>query len=90
MSNKYIYRSRISEAKTREIIKYFSVDLNATQISKLSNLSRNSVNNILTALRLRISLLSEQEKPFTGEVEVDESFFGARRQKGKRGRGAYG
>ena len=90
MRNKYIYRSRISEAKTREIIKYFSVDLNATQISKLSNLSRNSVNNILTALRLRISLLSEQEKSFSGEVEVDECFFGARRQKGKRGRGAYG
>ena len=90
MNNKYIYRSRISEAKTREIIRYFSVDLNATQISKLSNLSRNSVNNILTALRLRISLLSELETPFNGEIEVDESYFGARRQKGKRGRGAYG
>ncbi len=80
----------ISEAKTREIIRYFSVDLNATQISKLSNLSRNSVNNILTALRLRISLISELETPFNGEIEVDESYFGARRQKGKRGRGAYG
>lgn len=90
MLNKYIYRSMISEAKTREIIRYFSVDLNATQISKLSNLSRNSVNNILTALRLRISLISELETPFNGEIEVDESYFGARRQKGKRGRGAYG
>jgi len=90
MNNKYIYRSRISEAKTREIIKYFSVDLNATQISKLSKVSRNSINNILSALRIRISLLSELEAPFNGEIEVDESYFGARRKKGKRGRGAYG
>ena len=32
----------------------------------------------------------EQAAPFQGEVEVDESFFGAKRKKGKRGRGAYG
>lgn len=30
------------------------------------------------------------KSPFSGEVEVDESFFGARRVKGKLGRGAYG
>ncbi|MCY4512774.1 MAG: IS1595 family transposase, partial [Bdellovibrionales bacterium] len=29
MKNKYFIRSRISEAKFREIIKYFSVDLTA-------------------------------------------------------------
>ena len=90
MHNKYLYRSRISEAKFKEIIKLFSVDLNATQISKLTNLSRNSINRILYALRIRIAGLCEIETPFKGEIEVDESFFGARRQKGKRGRGAYG
>jgi transposase len=90
MHNKYLYRSRISEAKFKEIIKLFSVDLNATQISKLTNLSRNSINKILYALRIRIAGLCEIETPFKGEIEVDESFFGARRQKGKRGRGAYG
>ncbi len=31
----------------------------------------------------------EKQSPFTGEVEVDESYFGGRR-KGKRGRGAAG
>ena len=30
------------------------------------------------------------ESPLSGEVEVDESFFGAGRVKGKRGRGAGG
>ena len=32
----------------------------------------------------------DQSKPFTGEVEIDESYFGARRVRGKRGRGASG
>ena len=89
MHNKYLHRSRVSEAKFREIIKLFSVDLDATQISKLGSLSRNSIIKILLALRVRIAELCEFEKPFQGEVEVDESFFGARRKKGKRGRGAY-
>ena len=26
----------------------------------------------------------------TGEIEVDESYFGAKRSRGKRGRGAFG
>lgn len=32
----------------------------------------------------------EAQSPFCGEVEVDESYFGAKRVKGKRGRGAFG
>lgn len=44
--NKYIARSRISEVKFREILKYFCLDIEATKISKLSNISRQSVNKI--------------------------------------------
>ena len=29
------------------------------------------------------------ESPLSGQIASDESFFGARRVKGKRGRGAY-
>ena len=32
----------------------------------------------------------ESESPFSGEIEVDESYFGAWRVRGKRGRGAGG
>ncbi len=32
----------------------------------------------------------EKQRPMFGVVEVDESLFGAKRVKGKRGRGAYG
>ena len=38
----------------------------------------------LTASKLAV----EEARPFTGEVEIDESYFGARRVRGKRGRGA--
>lgn len=33
MKNKYIVRSRISEAKFREILKYFCMDIEAVKIS---------------------------------------------------------
>lgn len=90
IQNKYSYRSRISEAKFREIIKLFSVDLDATQISHLSGLNRNTINRYLGLIRQRIVEHCQEESPFSGEIEVDESWFGARRVKGKRGRGAFG
>lgn len=90
MANKYFKRSRVSASKIRQLLKLFSLDLNALQIAKLSGLNKNIVNNYLQKIRLLIALFCERDSPFKGEVEVDESFFGARRVKGKRGRGAYG
>ena len=86
--NKYYIRSRISEHKFREIIKYFSGDLTAKQISIFTKLNINTINSILKKIRIRIAEYSEKEKPVSGEVEVDESYFGPKRIKGKRGRGA--
>jgi transposase len=40
--------SRLSEAKFREVIKCFSVDLSATQIAQLTQLNLNTINKILT------------------------------------------
>ena len=88
--NKYKKRSRISDAKFRQILKLFCVDLNASQIADLTSLNRNTVNGYLRTFRLRIAEICETQSPYSGEVEVDESWFGARRIKGKRGRGAYG
>ena len=90
LKNKYANRSKISEAKIRQIVKLFSLDLDASQIAKISGLNRNTINRYLTEIRLRISEYCELQSPFSGEVEVDESYFGARRVKGKRGRGAFG
>ncbi len=90
MRNKYVKRSRISEKKFRQLVKLFSLDLDAVQISELSYLNRNTVNRYLQAIRTRIAEFCEVESPFNGEVEIDESYFGAKRVKGKRGRGASG
>jgi transposase-like protein len=90
ITNKYIKRSRISEAKFRELVRYFSLDLDAQKISVLTRLNRNTVNRYLHKIRERIAAFCEESSPFRGEVEIDESYFGARRVKGKRGRGAYG
>ena len=90
ITNKYINRSRISEAKFREFIRYFSLDLDAHKIAFLTSLNRNTVNRYLLLIRKRIAAFCEQSSPFHGEIEVDESYFGARRIRGKRGRGAYG
>ena len=88
MRNKYVKRSRISAKKFRQLVKLFSIDLDAVQISELSHLNRNTVNRYLKAIRTRIAEFCEVESPFNGEVEIDESYFGAKRVKGKRGRGA--
>ena len=88
--NRYKNRSKITNAKFRQILKLFCVDLNASQIAELSSLNRNTVNSYLIKFRLRIAAICETQSPYSGEVEVDESWFGARRVKGKRGRGAYG
>ena len=90
ITNRYIKRSRISEAKFREFVKYFALDLDASKIALLTGLNRNTVNRYLLLIRNRIAEYCEQSSPFQGEVEVDESYFGARRIKGKRGRGACG
>ena len=48
------------------------------------------MNRIYRSLRERIFAVCEVQRPLFGVGEVDERFFGARRVKGKRGRGAYG
>ena len=71
-------------------MRLFAAGLEASQIARLTNLNRNTINRYLKKIRQRLVEYCDAQSPFSGEVEVDESFFGARRVKGKRGRGAYG
>ncbi|MCA9501330.1 MAG: IS1595 family transposase [Nitrospirales bacterium] len=88
--NRYANRARISTWQVRQLVRYFVLDLTASQMALLTGLNRNTINRYVRALRERIAEFCEAQSPFGGEVEVDESYFGARRIKGKRGRGAYG
>ena len=90
MKNKSARRSRISEAKVRELVRYFAADLTALRAAALNGLNRDTVNRFYRGLRERILLDCEAQRPLFGVVEADEAFFGARRVKGRRGRGAYG
>src|SRR3989304_4423421 len=86
--NRYLKRSKISEAKFREFIRYFTLDLNAQQIASLTSLNRNTINRLLSLLRSRMAECCEQDSPLKGHIEVDESYFGPRRVRGIKGSGA--
>lgn len=88
--NRYYRRSKISERKLRQIIKYFALDLTASKTAALVAVTRPSISRIFVRIRQRIAEEAERASPFGGTVEVDESYFGAKRVRGKRGRGASG
>ena len=67
----------------------FCADVGALTASKLVGVNKNTTHRLFGLLRSRIVELAEAESaPFTGSVEVDESYFGPRRIRGLRGRGA--
>ncbi len=91
MKNKYIKHAHISEGLFRRVLKLFCADIPARTTGGLAGLSVQGTQQLYDGLRLRIMELALAEaRPFAGEVEIDESYFGARRVRGKRGRGAGG
>ncbi len=90
IKNKYVKQAHISEGKFKKILKCFCADLTAVQTATITNINRNTVNKYYNKFREIIVYLCNLESPFKGEIEVDESYFGAKRIKGKRGRGAKG
>ena len=72
MKNKYIVRSRISEKKFREILKYFAEDIEASKISNLTKISEATLQNFhqQNSKNIRILMASECEKisKFSGEI----------------------
>ena len=91
MTNRYIFDARISERKFKDLLKMFCADVAALSASKLAVVNRKTSQRIYEVLRRRVvELALEEARPFTGEVEIDESYFGPRRVRGRRGRGAGG
>ena len=60
MKNKYIIRSRISEKKFREILKYFAEDIETSKISNLTKISEAALCKIFREIRNLMS--KEREK----------------------------
>jgi ISXO2-like transposase domain len=66
------------------------MDLTATDAAELTGLSLRSTNVIYQRIRCRMAEFCASQSPFKGELEADESYFGPKRIRGKRGRGAGG
>ena len=85
--------SRLSRYKVGKIIECFCIDIDATRTALLLKLNRKTVNRYFLAFRRVIYLHQvSQKEQILGVVEVDESFFGPARVRGrpgprKRGRG---
>lgn len=88
--NKYLKNTKLSERDFRRLLHHFCLDDTVMRTSEDTQLSRKTVLRIFGLIRQYIFHLCEQEHAFSGEVEVDESYFGVRRVRGKRGRGARG
>ena len=74
----------------RQLIRFFAHDLTPSKTAELTGLTRRSVTVRFVRIRERIAEECERASPFAGIVEVDESYFGPHRVRGKRGRGASG
>ena len=88
--NKHVKNPHLSERKIRESPRLFCADVTALSAASLTGRNRNTVNRHHGMPRARIAEAYEADSPFGGEVEADESCFGARRARGVRGRGARG
>jgi transposase-like protein len=85
--------AKLSRYKIRKISRCFCIDIEASKTAELLTINRNTINRYYRLFRLCIyRFQTEQQRQFIGHVEVDESYFGARRPRGvtgplKRGRG---
>ena len=86
--NRYYKCSKLSEVKFRYLLRLFALDLTASDAARLTSLSVRSVNDVYLRLRHRLHQLCPVPVELGGALELDESYFGPRRVRGKRGRGA--
>ena len=82
-------RSRLSSYKQGRLIEHFVAGTTARTAASLVSVNKSTAAYYFHRLRELICAAIDDQTPFHGEVEVDESYFGGKR-KGKRGRGAAG
>ena len=82
-------KSRLSYKIQARLIEHFVAGATARTAAALVGVNVKTAAYYFLRLRQIIELATAEETPFSGEIEVDESYFGGIR-KGKRGRGAAG
>jgi len=82
-------RSRFSKSQQDRLIEHFVAGTPARGAANLVGVNFTTAVYDYHRLRDILCVATGEDTPFTGEVELDESYFGGIR-KGKRGRGAAG
>ncbi len=81
--------SKLSNYKIKKILKCFSLELTACQAAKQLSLNRHTVERYYNIFREKIAQYQENNlQKLSGNIEIDESYFGSRHRGDKRGRGA--
>jgi len=73
----------------RLIVKCFCADITASQTSKIVGVNRKTADRYFNQFRYLIikdQLKNREKIMLKNGIEIDESYFGARRVRGKRGR----
>ena len=82
-------RSRLASELQRHLVEHFVAGTPARTAAELVGVHRHTATLYYRKLREVIAQQVEDQSPFAGEVEIDESYFGSHK-RGKRGRGAPG
>jgi len=81
--------SKLSNYQIKKILKCFCLELTAVRTAKQLELNRHTVDRYYRFFRERIANYQEQNlKKLSGNIEIDEPYFGSRHFGDKRGRGA--
>jgi transposase len=89
-SGRWINQGNLTAGQWLRLIKLFELELSIRKIAQQLRLSYNAAYKAVHTIRAAILAHStDGDASLSGEVEVDESYFGGKR-KGKRGRGAAG
>ena len=84
-------KSKLSYSKQIKLLEHFVAGTTARCAADLLGVTRKTAVYYFQRLReiIVLELEAESKEVFSGEIEVDESYFGGKR-KGKKGRGAAG
>jgi transposase-like protein len=81
--------SKLSNYQIKKILRCFCLELTATRTAGQLGFNRHTIERYYTIFREKISVYEEQRvRKFSGNIEIDESYFGSRHKGDKRGRGA--
>jgi transposase len=82
-------KSRLSRSQQEHLVEHFVAGTTARTAAELVGVNKTTAAYYFHRLRQLIYQATEDATPFSGEIEVDESYFGGRR-KGLRGRATAG